>query len=155
MLLPEGRRTCLFVLLLALRAASALRGPAGQSLRGTWKLSNGNGSLALSGAVPGCAHTALLREGLIQVLCIAGQAASAGAPLARKWDGCAQPLLARSFPDLCFLLLTFALVEDLPVAGGRLFTALPHLMWMDGHWPPKVVRRKEQCSTPPFCSFYT
>ncbi|KAJ6668857.1 hypothetical protein lerEdw1_012343 [Lerista edwardsae] len=64
--LPEGRRTCLLVLLLALRAASAQPGPAAHSLRGTWKLSNGNGSLALSGAVPGCVHTALLREGLIQ-----------------------------------------------------------------------------------------
>ncbi|CAI5784588.1 beta-mannosidase isoform X1 [Podarcis lilfordi] len=36
------------------------------SLQGSWRLSNGNGSLVLGGDVPGCVHTALLRHGLIQ-----------------------------------------------------------------------------------------
>uniref|UniRef100_A0A8C8RIX0 Beta-mannosidase n=2 Tax=Pelusios castaneus TaxID=367368 RepID=A0A8C8RIX0_9SAUR len=41
-------------------------GPAARSLRGSWRLASGNGSVVLSGAVPGCVHTALLRQGLIQ-----------------------------------------------------------------------------------------
>uniref|UniRef100_A0A8D2KYZ9 Beta-mannosidase n=1 Tax=Varanus komodoensis TaxID=61221 RepID=A0A8D2KYZ9_VARKO len=39
---------------------------ASHSLRGSWRLSNGNGSLELPGGVPGCVHTALLQQGLIQ-----------------------------------------------------------------------------------------
>ncbi|CAM5139754.1 unnamed protein product [Natator depressus] len=41
-------------------------GPAVHSLRGSWWLGNGNGSVVLRGEVPGCVHTALLRQGLIQ-----------------------------------------------------------------------------------------
>ncbi|XP_013914841.1 PREDICTED: beta-mannosidase [Thamnophis sirtalis] len=41
-------------------------GSAVHSLRGSWRVSNANGSLALKGEVPGCVHTALFREGLIQ-----------------------------------------------------------------------------------------
>lgn len=37
------------------------------SLRGGWRLRNGNGSLELPAAVPGCVHGALLRRGLVQV----------------------------------------------------------------------------------------
>ncbi|NXF96810.1 MANBA mannosidase, partial [Eubucco bourcierii] len=36
------------------------------SLRGSWQLSNDNGSVVLRGEVPGCVHTALQRRGLIQ-----------------------------------------------------------------------------------------
>ncbi|XP_061441531.1 beta-mannosidase isoform X1 [Rhineura floridana] len=45
---------------------AALAPPKVYSLRGSWSLSNGNGSLALRGDVPGCVHTALLQQGLIQ-----------------------------------------------------------------------------------------
>ncbi|KAL7982064.1 hypothetical protein Chor_001121 [Crotalus horridus] len=41
-------------------------GVAVHSLRGTWRVNNANGSLTLKGEVPGCVHTALFREGLIQ-----------------------------------------------------------------------------------------
>lgn len=37
------------------------------SLRGSWRVSNGNGSLKLPGSVPGCVHSALQQRGLIQV----------------------------------------------------------------------------------------
>ncbi|XP_066487821.1 beta-mannosidase-like [Tiliqua scincoides] len=67
---PPGRRARLPLLLLALGAAGAAvaaqTGPAVHSLSGPWKLSNGNGSLSLSAAVPGCVHSALLRQGLVQ-----------------------------------------------------------------------------------------
>lgn len=43
-------------------------GAAVHSLRGSWRVNNANGSLALKGEVPGCVHTALFRAGLIQVL---------------------------------------------------------------------------------------
>ncbi|XP_019343596.2 beta-mannosidase isoform X2 [Alligator mississippiensis] len=56
-----GRGALLLLLLLA-----AGRGLAGLSLAGLWQLSNGNGSVSLRGAVPGCVHTALLRGGLVQ-----------------------------------------------------------------------------------------
>ncbi|XP_064004481.1 beta-mannosidase isoform X1 [Pogoniulus pusillus] len=45
---------------------SATGGPELHSLRGSWQLSNENGSVALRGEVPGCVHTALQRRGLIQ-----------------------------------------------------------------------------------------
>ncbi|NXN94233.1 MANBA mannosidase, partial [Rhinopomastus cyanomelas] len=36
------------------------------SLRGSWRLSSGNGSVSLRGEVPGCVHSALRRGGIIQ-----------------------------------------------------------------------------------------
>ncbi|XP_019408778.1 PREDICTED: beta-mannosidase [Crocodylus porosus] len=57
-------RVALLLLLLLLLAAG--RGPVGLSLAGLWQLSNGNGSVLLRGAVPGCVHTALLSSGLVQ-----------------------------------------------------------------------------------------
>uniref|UniRef100_A0ACB8E8S1 Uncharacterized protein n=1 Tax=Sphaerodactylus townsendi TaxID=933632 RepID=A0ACB8E8S1_9SAUR len=68
----QGRRASWVLLLVALGTDAWLvapAGPAALSLRGSWRLSNGNGSLVLPGEVPGCAHTALLRQGLIQVQC--------------------------------------------------------------------------------------
>ncbi|XP_048365176.1 beta-mannosidase isoform X2 [Sphaerodactylus townsendi] len=65
----QGRRASWVLLLVALGTDAWLvapAGPAALSLRGSWRLSNGNGSLVLPGEVPGCAHTALLRQGLIQ-----------------------------------------------------------------------------------------
>uniref|UniRef100_A0A669Q8A0 Beta-mannosidase n=1 Tax=Phasianus colchicus TaxID=9054 RepID=A0A669Q8A0_PHACC len=46
--------------------AGPLKAARVHSLRGIWRLGNGNGSLSLRGEVPGCVHTALLRRGLIQ-----------------------------------------------------------------------------------------
>uniref|UniRef100_A0A8B9TT03 Beta-mannosidase n=1 Tax=Anas platyrhynchos TaxID=8839 RepID=A0A8B9TT03_ANAPL len=54
----------IFSLLLAV--AAAWGGPEVRSLRGSWRLGNGNGSLRLPAEVPGCAHTALHRWGLVQ-----------------------------------------------------------------------------------------
>ncbi|XP_062838485.1 beta-mannosidase isoform X1 [Anolis carolinensis] len=57
----------LFVALLWRRDGKASRSPLwATSLRGSWQLSNANGSLVLRGDVPGCVHTALLQQGLIQ-----------------------------------------------------------------------------------------
>lgn len=53
------------VLLLPLAVAAG--GPEVHSLRGSWRLRSGNGSVSLRAEVPGCVHTALLRRGLIQV----------------------------------------------------------------------------------------
>ncbi|KAM6361433.1 beta-mannosidase isoform 4-T14 [Alca torda] len=47
-------------------STSAAGGPEVHSLRGSWRLGNGNGSVVLRGEVPGCVHTALHRQGLIQ-----------------------------------------------------------------------------------------
>ncbi|XP_054846408.1 beta-mannosidase [Eublepharis macularius] len=63
---PEGRRALALLLLLSLARSGGTGAAAQLSLRGSWRLSNGNGSLVLRGDVPGCAHTALLRQGLIQ-----------------------------------------------------------------------------------------
>ncbi|XP_068537934.1 beta-mannosidase [Anas acuta] len=52
--------------LLLLAVAAAWGGPEVRSLRGSWRLGNGNGSLRLPAEVPGCAHTALHRRGLVQ-----------------------------------------------------------------------------------------
>ncbi|KAM5255680.1 beta-mannosidase [Ctenodactylus gundi] len=52
--------------LLALCAAGAVAGPRSVSLRGNWRVRSGNGSLQLPGTVPGCVHSALLQQGLIQ-----------------------------------------------------------------------------------------
>lgn len=55
------------LLLLLLAAAAGRAGAEVHSLRGSWRLRNGNGSVVLPGEVPGCVHTALHRRGLIQV----------------------------------------------------------------------------------------
>ncbi|KAM6439989.1 beta-mannosidase isoform 1-T1 [Liasis olivaceus] len=69
----RGRVLVLAVLLAACRGGfplgSGFPSPAGaavHTLRGSWRVNNANGSLALKAEVPGCVHTALLREGLIQ-----------------------------------------------------------------------------------------
>ncbi|XP_065692153.2 beta-mannosidase isoform X1 [Patagioenas fasciata] len=54
------------LLLLLLAAAAGRAGAEVHSLRGSWRLRNGNGSVVLPGEVPGCVHTALHRRGLIQ-----------------------------------------------------------------------------------------
>ncbi|RLW09380.1 hypothetical protein DV515_00002554 [Chloebia gouldiae] len=51
---------------LLLRLAVAAGGAEVRSLRGSWRLRSGNGSLSLRAEVPGCVHTALLGRGLIQ-----------------------------------------------------------------------------------------
>nr|XP_030127530.3 beta-mannosidase isoform X2 [Taeniopygia guttata] len=51
---------------LLLPLAVAAGGPEVRSLRGSWRLRSGNGSVALRAEVPGCVHTALLGRGLIQ-----------------------------------------------------------------------------------------
>lgn len=63
-----GRAAMLQLLLLLMAAGGAAAGgPEVHSLRGSWQLGNGNGSLSLQGEVPGCVHTALHGRGLIQV----------------------------------------------------------------------------------------
>uniref|UniRef100_A0A8D0FRN0 Beta-mannosidase n=1 Tax=Strix occidentalis caurina TaxID=311401 RepID=A0A8D0FRN0_STROC len=64
-----GRAALLPLLLVAAAGragVSAAGGPEVRSLRGSWWLANGNGSVVLRGEVPGCVHTALHRRGLIQ-----------------------------------------------------------------------------------------
>ncbi|XP_052631389.1 beta-mannosidase isoform X2 [Harpia harpyja] len=64
-----GRAALLLLLLVATAGragVSAAGGPEVHSLRGSWRLGNGNGSVVLRGEVPGCVHTALHRRGLIQ-----------------------------------------------------------------------------------------
>ncbi|KAM7112441.1 beta-mannosidase isoform 2-T2 [Ciconia maguari] len=64
-----GRAAPLLLLLVAAAGragSSAAGGPEVHSLRGSWRLGNGNGSVVLRGEVPGCVHTALHRRGLIQ-----------------------------------------------------------------------------------------
>lgn len=58
-------RPCL-LLLLALCGADPTAAARSLSLRGSWRIRNGNGSLELPGEVPGCVHTALLQRNLIQ-----------------------------------------------------------------------------------------
>ncbi|CAH6789038.1 Manba [Phodopus roborovskii] len=53
--------------LLALSGAGCVVAGPSHSLRGSWWVSNGNGSLELPGTVPGCVHSALYQRGLIQV----------------------------------------------------------------------------------------
>nr|XP_028599356.1 beta-mannosidase isoform X4 [Podarcis muralis] len=57
---------CALSVLLLLVALWRVGSTEVHSLQGSWRLSNGNGSLVLGGDVPGCVHTALLRHGLIQ-----------------------------------------------------------------------------------------
>ncbi|XP_071287943.1 beta-mannosidase isoform X6 [Agelaius tricolor] len=59
-----GPAAVLLVLLLPLAVAAG--GPEVHSLRGSWQLRSGNGSVSLRAEVPGCVHTALLCQGLIQ-----------------------------------------------------------------------------------------
>uniref|UniRef100_A0A2R9A4B3 Beta-mannosidase n=1 Tax=Pan paniscus TaxID=9597 RepID=A0A2R9A4B3_PANPA len=54
------------LLLLALCGAGTTAAELSYSLRGNWSICNGNGSLELPGAVPGCVHSALFQQGLIQ-----------------------------------------------------------------------------------------
>nr|CAH91050.1 hypothetical protein [Pongo abelii] len=54
------------LLLLALCGAGTAAAALSYSLRGNWSICNGNGSLELPGAVPGCVHSALFQLGLIQ-----------------------------------------------------------------------------------------
>ncbi|XP_062348968.1 beta-mannosidase isoform X1 [Cinclus cinclus] len=56
----------LLQLVLLLPLAVAAGGPEVLSLRGSWQLRSGNGSVSLRADVPGCVHTALLCRGLIQ-----------------------------------------------------------------------------------------
>lgn len=56
----------LLLLLGLCRAGCVVAGPS-YSLMGSWRVSNGNGSLELPGTVPGCVHSALQQRGLIQV----------------------------------------------------------------------------------------
>ncbi|XP_050011677.1 beta-mannosidase isoform X3 [Alexandromys fortis] len=52
--------------LLALCGVGCVVAGPSYSLRGSWRVSNGNGSLELPGTVPGCVHSALYQRGLIQ-----------------------------------------------------------------------------------------
>uniref|UniRef100_A0A9L0KBQ8 beta-mannosidase n=1 Tax=Equus asinus TaxID=9793 RepID=A0A9L0KBQ8_EQUAS len=54
------------LLLLAVCGAAAGAAVRTLSLRGRWRIRSGNGSLELPGDVPGCVHTALLQQNLIQ-----------------------------------------------------------------------------------------
>ncbi|XP_034886070.1 beta-mannosidase isoform X2 [Mirounga leonina] len=54
------------LLLLALCGAGSTALGRSLSLRGSWRIRSGNGSLELPGRVPGCVHSALLQRGLIQ-----------------------------------------------------------------------------------------
>ncbi|XP_076998786.1 beta-mannosidase [Tamandua tetradactyla] len=54
------------LLLLALCGVGRVGGTRTYSLRGSWRIRSGNGSLELPGAVPGCVHSALVQQGLIQ-----------------------------------------------------------------------------------------
>ncbi|XP_069341566.1 beta-mannosidase isoform X1 [Eulemur rufifrons] len=54
------------LLLLAVCGAGSAAGARSYSLRGSWSIRSGNGSLELPGAVPGCVHSALFQQGLIQ-----------------------------------------------------------------------------------------
>ncbi|XP_037686281.1 beta-mannosidase isoform X2 [Choloepus didactylus] len=54
------------LLLLALCWVGPIGGTRTYSLQGRWKIRSGNGSLELPGTTPGCVHSALVRQGLIQ-----------------------------------------------------------------------------------------
>lgn len=62
-------RLRLLLLLLTLCCAGATAAARSLSLRGSWRIRNGNGSLELPGEVPGCVHIALFQQNLIQVRC--------------------------------------------------------------------------------------
>ena len=55
------------VLLLSSAHVVLTSGQQSVSLDGKWRLENSNGSLSLPAGVPGCVHTALLQQGVIQV----------------------------------------------------------------------------------------
>ncbi|XP_019481435.1 PREDICTED: beta-mannosidase isoform X2 [Hipposideros armiger] len=54
------------LLLLALCGAGVTVAARSLSLRGSWRIRSGNGSLELPGEVPGCVHSALFQRNLIQ-----------------------------------------------------------------------------------------
>lgn len=54
------------LLLLALCRAGSTSGALSYSLEGSWRIRNQNGSVQLFGTVPGCVHSALFQQGLIQ-----------------------------------------------------------------------------------------
>ncbi|XP_047711537.1 beta-mannosidase isoform X5 [Prionailurus viverrinus] len=54
------------LLLLALCGAGPTAAARSLSLRGSWRIRSGNGSLELPGRVPGCVHSVLFQRGLIQ-----------------------------------------------------------------------------------------
>uniref|UniRef100_A0A2K6GWU6 Beta-mannosidase n=1 Tax=Propithecus coquereli TaxID=379532 RepID=A0A2K6GWU6_PROCO len=54
------------LLLLAVCGAGCGAEARSYSLRGSWSIRSGNGSLELPGQVPGCVHSALFQQGLIQ-----------------------------------------------------------------------------------------
>nr|XP_003410544.1 beta-mannosidase isoform X1 [Loxodonta africana] len=54
------------LLLLVLCQAGHIAWACSYSLRGSWRIRNANGSLELPGTVPGCVHSALFQQGLIQ-----------------------------------------------------------------------------------------
>uniref|UniRef100_A0A671DQD4 Beta-mannosidase n=1 Tax=Rhinolophus ferrumequinum TaxID=59479 RepID=A0A671DQD4_RHIFE len=54
------------LLLLALCGAGIRAAARSLSLRGSWRIRSGNGSLELPGEVPGCVHSALFQRNLIQ-----------------------------------------------------------------------------------------
>lgn len=56
----------LLLILALFRAGCVVAGPS-YSLSGSWRVSNGNGSLELPATVPGYVHSALHQHGLIQV----------------------------------------------------------------------------------------
>lgn len=62
------------LLLLALCGADPTAAGRSLSLRGSWRIRNGNGSLELPGEVPGCVHSALFQRNLIQVPCVVAPA---------------------------------------------------------------------------------
>lgn len=63
------------LLLLASCGAHPTAAARSLSLRGSWRIRSGNGSLELPGEVPGSVHSALLQRNLIQVQCVAAPGA--------------------------------------------------------------------------------
>lgn len=97
------------LLLLALCSAGPAAAAFTLSLRGSWRIRSGNGSLELPGMVPGCVHSALFQRRLIQVLSASpGWEPALASPLvlrrAQKWPGS---------PEYGTLLLGLALTSRL------------------------------------------
>lgn len=80
---PEMRVHLLLLLTMCSAVlVASVAGTRSYSLRGEWRVRSGNGSLELPGMVPGCVHSALLQQGLIQVRC-----APTRAPGSRRTGG--------------------------------------------------------------------